>query len=125
MVVEKLPEINPTSGRVTTQVRLAISILGSRQRQNTGEYYGKRCLPKVLRMGGKYRPKGGTRVGVLLPGVRLARPGVGSRHLAAWEGVAPLWLSFRFRESSETMIFFIYILEFFWHCKYGYKTAIH
>src|SRR4051812_31618620 len=38
IVVEKPPEINPPSGRVPGQVLLAISILGSRRRRNSGEF---------------------------------------------------------------------------------------
>ena len=40
-------------------------------------------------MGCKYRPKGGTGGGPLHPGGLLARPGVGPRPLAAWEGGGP------------------------------------
>ena len=37
MVVEKLPEVNPPSGRVPGQGLLAAPILKRRQRQNRGE----------------------------------------------------------------------------------------
>ena len=59
MVVEKLPEINPPSGRVSGQGLLAAPILESQWRQKREEIakkgsilegFGKRC---------KYRPKGG------------------------------------------------------------------
>src|SRR4051812_12891880 len=59
MVVEKLPEVNPPSGRVPGQGLLAASILESRRRRNREEItkkgsvlegFGKRC---------KYKPKGG------------------------------------------------------------------
>src|SRR4051812_48862416 len=79
MVVEKLPEINPPSGRVLGQVCGALPILESPRLWNRGEYREKRCLPRVSVMVCKYRPKGGTRGGPLLPGGLLARPGVGPR----------------------------------------------
>ena len=50
MVVEKLPKINPPSGRVLGQVRLVIPILESRRR-NRGEYHGKKCASRVFGMG--------------------------------------------------------------------------
>ena len=40
-------------------------------------------------------------------------------------GVAPLRLSFGLVESSGTLLFYIFFLEFFGHCKYGYKPVIH
>src|SRR4051812_21840491 len=65
------------------------------------------------------------------PGGRssLRRPpgaaGVGPHPLAVWEGVDPLRLSFGYLEASVTLIFYIFFLEFFGHCKYGSKPAIH
>src|SRR4051812_30363234 len=93
MVVEKLPEINPPSDRVSRQGLLAIPISGSRQRRNSAENRDTECLPRVFRMGAKYRPKEGTRGGPTPPGGPLSRPPSRPRHLAAWEGVAPLWPS--------------------------------
>src|SRR4051812_8224549 len=89
MVVEKLPEVNRPSGRVPGQVRWAVSILESPRRRNRGGDRKKRCLPSVSDTRGKYRPKGGTRRWTHPPGALLARPGGGSRQVAAWEGVAP------------------------------------
>ena len=34
-------------------------------------------------------------------------------------GVAALWLAFGHLEASVTLIFYIFFLEFFGHCKYG------
>ena len=89
MVVEKLPEIDPPSGRVPGQGLLAIPISGSRWRWNSGEIRDTGFLLRVSGTGSKYRPKGGTRGGPLHPGGLLARPGVGPRHLAALEGGGP------------------------------------
>jgi len=89
MVVEKLPEIDPPSGRVPGQGLLAIPISGSRRRWNTGENQDMECLPRVFRTGCKYRPKGGTGGGPLHPGGHLARPRVGPRRQAAWAGGGP------------------------------------
>src|SRR4051812_12548976 len=94
MVVEKLSEINPPSGRVPVQVRLEIPIFELQRRWYIGEYREKKCLSRIFVARGKYRPKGGTRGGPLHPGGLLARPGVGPRHLAVQEGVAPLPLFF-------------------------------
>ena len=94
MVVEKLPEIDPPSGRVPGRGLLAIPILESRRRRNSGENRDTGFLLRVFRTGCKYRPKGGTRGGPLHPGGLLARPKVGPRHLAAWSGGppwCPLW----------------------------------
>ena len=81
-------------------------------------------LPEGFRDGGKYRLKGGTGGGPLHPGGHLARPRVGPRRQAAWAGGAPR-PSFGLPESSGTLIFYIFFVEFFGHCKYGYKPAIH
>ena len=51
--------------------------------------------------------------------------GWGRAHWPPGRGVAPLRLSFGLRESSGTLIFYIFFMEFFGHCKYGYKPAIH
>jgi len=119
MVVEKLPEINPPSGRVPGRGLLAIPILESLRRRNSGENRDAGSLFRVSASGCKYRPKGGTRGGTHLPGGLLARPGVGPRPLAAWEGGGPLRLPFSALEASVTLIFYIFFLEYFGHCKYG------
>src|SRR4051812_48307701 len=58
MVAEKLPEVNPPSGRVPGQVRQAVPILESRWGRNIGRYRKKGSVPRVSGMGCKYRPKG-------------------------------------------------------------------
>ena len=80
--------------------------------------------------------KGVAESGFLRRGVNIGRrgaPGVApSTQVASWRGlgwgrapwppgrgVAPLQLSFGLREASVALIFFIFFLEFFGHCKYG------
>jgi hypothetical protein len=61
MVVKKLPEIDPPSGRVPGQGLLVIPISGSRRRWNNGEIRDTESLPRVFVSRSKYRPKKGTR----------------------------------------------------------------
>src|SRR3954462_10956185 len=82
MVVEKLPEVNPPSGRVLGQVRRAVPILESPRRRNRGRYCEKGSVPRVSGTRGKYRPKGG-----------------------AWVPGAPPWSSFGALEASGTLVF--------------------
>src|SRR3954469_14371693 len=77
MVVEKLPEVNRPSGRVSGQVRRDVPILESPRRQNRGRYRENGSVPRVSVMRSKYRTKGGTRGGTPHPGSHLARPGGG------------------------------------------------
>src|SRR4051794_26926814 len=89
MVVEKLPEVNPPSGRVPGRVILALLFLQARRRRNRGENRDAGKLPRVFGTGCKYRPKEGTRGGGPRPGALLVRPGVGPQHLATWVGPCP------------------------------------
>src|SRR3954471_9555157 len=68
MVVEKLPEVNPPSGRVPGQVRRAVLILESRRRRNRGRYREKGSTPRDFGTRGKYRRKGAARGGPEHPG---------------------------------------------------------
>ena len=52
-------------------------------------------------------------------------PTPGRARRAPGQGVGPLRPSFGLLVSSGTLIFYIFFLEFFGHCKYGYKPAIH
>ena len=63
MVVEKLSEFNPPSGKVPGQVRRVVPILESRRRWNRGRYREKGFVPRISGTRSKYRPKGGTRGG--------------------------------------------------------------
>src|SRR4051812_21200310 len=59
MVVEKLPGVNPPSGRVPGQGLLEAPILESWRRQNRGEIVEKGSVLEDFGTRGKYRPKGG------------------------------------------------------------------
>src|SRR3954465_666339 len=82
MVVEKLPEVNPPSGRVPGRGLLVLRILEARRWRNREENHDAGVSSRVFGARGKNRPKGGTRGWPLLPGALLARPGVGPRPLA-------------------------------------------
>ena len=69
MAMEKLPEVNPPSGRVPGQGLLAAMILKRRWRQNREEITKKGSAPRVFGARTKYRPKGGQGVD---PGVQAA-----------------------------------------------------
>ena len=125
MVVEKLPEINPPSGRVPGRGLLAIPILESLRRRNSGENRDAGSLFRVSGMGCKYRPKGGIGGGPLHPGGHLARPRMGPRPLAAWAGGGPPPTLLRSSGVFWNADFLYIFLEIFGHCKYGYKPAIH
>src|SRR4051812_6990422 len=95
MVVEKLPEVNPPSGRVPGQVLLEAQILESQRRRNREEFakkgyvlegFGKRC---------KYRPKGGQGGVPRGPGGHLPRAPYCRATSVPGALVAPLWISFR------------------------------
>src|SRR4051812_25945636 len=89
VVVERLPEINPSSGRVPGRGLLVIPISGSPRRRNRGENRDAGFLFRVSASGSKYRPKGSTGGGVLFPGGLWARPHPCPRQVAAWEGGGP------------------------------------
>src|SRR3954469_11682078 len=81
MVMERPPEVNPPSGRVSGQLLLAIPRSESRRRQNSGRNRVTGLLSRVFGARGKYRPKGSLR-GV--PPVRATRaPGWGVSPLRA------------------------------------------
>src|SRR4051812_5886262 len=89
MVLDKLPKINPPSGRVPGQVLLAIRISGSRWRRKNGENLVMEDLSRVFGMRGKYRRKG-------VPGgppdqaVRWCDPTPGRARHPPGEGDTPL-----------------------------------
>src|ERR1041385_1098000 len=91
MVVEKLPEVVPPSGRVPGRGLLVLLILEARRRRNKGEIEKKGSVPEGFTSRGINRRKGAARCGPGAPGAPLARPGVGPRPLAAWGPLAPLW----------------------------------
>src|ERR1041385_8534706 len=90
MVAERLPEVNPPSGRGPRRGLLVLPIYGARRWRNREVIRDAGFSSRVSSTRGKNRPKGGARGGPHLPGALVARPGVGPRHLATWEGVGPL-----------------------------------
>src|SRR3954471_6536198 len=59
MAMEKLPEMNPPSGRVPGQGLLAAPILKRRRRRNRGEIMEKGYISEGFGSRCKYRRKGG------------------------------------------------------------------
>ncbi|KAI4996946.1 hypothetical protein ZWY2020_052288 [Hordeum vulgare] len=84
MVVEKLPEVNPPSGRVPGRGLLALPISEALRQWNGGEIRDSGSDDRVLCRRDKYRPKEGTRGGGPHPGGLVARPGGGPHRVAAW-----------------------------------------
>src|ERR1041385_3885841 len=107
MVLEKLPEVNPPSGRVPERGLLVLPILEvRRRRRNRGENRDAGFSARVFRARRKYRLKGA--------------PGGGPSPQAPWwrgqkwgratwpprRGGGPLRLSFRLRTASCCVVFF-------------------
>src|SRR3954467_155202 len=91
MAMEKLPGVNPPSGRVPGQRLLAAPIL-KRRRQRNREGIGKKgSLPRVSVMGCKYRRKGEARGPPGSPGAPWRDPTLGSATRAPGSLVGPLW----------------------------------
>ena len=98
MVVEKLPMVILPSGRVPGRVLLVLPILEAGRRRNRDEIAKKGPVLEGFGTRGIYMRRGATRGGAGAPGAPLARPGVGSRQVAAWapwaSAGAPLWYIF-------------------------------
>src|SRR3954470_10843479 len=75
MLVEKLPEVNPPSGRVPGRGLLVLPILEARRRRNRGQIAKKGSVLKGFSLRGINRRKGAARGGPGAPGAPLARPG--------------------------------------------------
>src|SRR4051812_45974730 len=84
MVVEKLPGVDPPSGRVPGRVLLVLPILEARRRRNRGEIVKKGYVFRVSAMGDKYRRSGASRRATRGPGAPLARPHPRPRQEGAW-----------------------------------------
>ena len=116
MVVDKLSEVNPPSGRVPGQGILAAPLLEARRRQNRGEIAKKGSVLGVLEDEvniGQRGVRGWPRVSRLPPGATtrgVAPPG-------SLDHGAPLWPCFGALECSVSLIFYIFFLEFFGHFK--------
>src|SRR3954467_10486426 len=85
MLVERLPDVNPPSGRVPGRGLLVLPIFGAQRRRNREVIHDAGFSSRVSSTGGKNRLKGGTRGGAHLLGALVARPGVGPRHQGAGE----------------------------------------
>ncbi|KAE8803940.1 hypothetical protein D1007_20094 [Hordeum vulgare] len=83
MVVEKLPEVNPPSGRVPGRGLLALPMSEALRRRNDGEIHDSGSDYRVFGRG-KYKAKEGTRRGGPHPGGLVAWQGGGPRRVAAW-----------------------------------------
>ncbi|KAE8803142.1 hypothetical protein D1007_21053 [Hordeum vulgare] len=84
MVVEKLPEVNPPSGRVPGRGLPALPISEALRRWNGGEILDSGYILRVFRPRGKYRPKEGATGWTLHPGDLVAQQGGGPHQVAAW-----------------------------------------
>ena len=83
MVVEKLAEVNPPSGRVPGEGLLAAPILESRRWQNREDFMKKGSVSRVFGNRCKYRPKGGQGVASGVQAATWCAP-LWSRHQGAW-----------------------------------------
>src|ERR1041385_4578647 len=79
MVVEKLPEVVPPSGRVLGRDLLVISIFEARQRWNRGEIAKKGSRLGVFASRRIYGRRGAARGATRGPGGPLARPHLRAR----------------------------------------------
>src|ERR1041385_4725297 len=121
MVVEKVPEVIPPSGRVPGRGLLVLLILEARRLRNRGEIKKKGSVPEGFSSRGINRRKGAARGGPGAPGAPLARPRVGPRQVAACPPWLPSGPSRALLEASCTLIFPVFFPEFFWHFLYGGK----
>ena len=109
MAVEKLPEVNPPSGRVPGRGLLTLPISEALRRRNDGEIRDSGCDARVFSRRTKYRPKEGTGGGGTHPGDLLARPRAWPCQQVSSEAPGP---SFVIRKLMFCW-FFIYFSGFF------------
>src|SRR3954467_6199218 len=109
----KVPVVILPSSRVPGRVLLALPIWEARRRRNRDAIVEKGSRPEGFETCFKYTPKGGVRGPTGFPGGPTARPGGGRATRSPRRLVAPLRLSFGVPEGSETLIFYIFFLEFF------------
>src|SRR3954463_4638956 len=81
MVEERLPEVNPPSGRVPGRGLLALPILEVQRRRNRGETAKKGSVLECFGTRGKYSGRGEASGATRCPGGLPARPHTGPRHL--------------------------------------------
>src|ERR1041385_8178949 len=84
MLVEKLPEVNPPSGRVPGRGVLALPILESWQRRKRGEIVKKGSVLGAFGGRGKYRRRGAATGPTRGPGGPPARPHPRPHPQGAW-----------------------------------------
>src|ERR1041385_5787607 len=84
MVVEKLPEVVPPSGRVPGRVLLVLPILEARRRRNRGEIAKKGSHHGGFTLRGLYGRRGAARGATRGPGGPLARHQPRARQEGAW-----------------------------------------
>ena len=89
MTVEKLPEVNPPSGKVPGRGLLTFPILEALRRRNDGKIRDSRMSARVSSRDSKYRPKEGVRKGGTYPGGLWARPRARPRREVAWVALGP------------------------------------
>src|SRR3954471_16201520 len=117
MVVEKLPEVIPPSGRVPGRGLLVLPILEARRRRNKGEITKKGSVFRGFGTKEIYRRRGNPGGP---PGVQAASrrgPTLGRAHWPHRHQVGPLWPPFGRLDASGMLIFYIFFPEFFWHFK--------
>src|SRR3954464_12211787 len=102
MVVEKLPEVVPPSGRVPGRGLLVLPILEARRRRKRGEITKKGSVPEGFSSRGINRRKGAARGGPRALGAPLVWPGAWLRPLVAWAPWLPSGPSWAFLEASGT-----------------------
>src|ERR1041385_2329202 len=84
MVVEKLPEVVPPSGRVPGRGILVLPILEARRRRKIGEIAKKGSVVEGFSSRGIIRRRRAARGGLGALGAPLARPRGWLRQVAAW-----------------------------------------
>src|ERR1041385_8110774 len=112
MVVEKLLEVVPPSGRVPGRGLLVLPILEAQRRRNRGEIAKKGSLPGVFVSRGINRRRGqpGGQTGVQEAPWRS--PTLGRARRAPGALVGPLWPPSMIPEASYTLIFYWMFPEF-------------
>src|SRR3954465_14238756 len=94
MVEEKLPKVNPPSGRVAGRGLLVLPILEARRRQNRGEIAKKGSVLGGFGMRERDIGKGGSQGATRSPGGLLAWPHPRPRPWPRGHHVGPLWTPF-------------------------------
>src|SRR5436309_1705134 len=112
--MERLPETNPVSGRVTEQRLRAAPILKGRRQQNREEIRKKGSLPRVSTMGANYRRTGAARgpPGAQVPPGRGPTPGSATRAPVALVG--PLQLPLDYSRILWCADFLYNFLRIYW-----------